>query len=81
MIIGLACSRRRPTERQYFKKVVNITDFHHFKMSAEEPGVVTCSVEVDSEPIGAKEKTALQYISGHVVHKIYAQLRKSKHWR
>ena len=36
---------------QYFKKVANITDYHHFKMSAEEPGVVTCSVEVDSEPI------------------------------
>ncbi|XP_066928356.1 uncharacterized protein [Clytia hemisphaerica] len=31
--------------------------------------------------LGTKEKAALNYIAGHAVHKIYAKLRTSKHWR
>lgn len=27
---------------QYFKKIVNIKKFHHFRFSKEEPGVVYC---------------------------------------
>ena len=31
--------------------------------------------------LSEKETGALQYLSGHVVHKIYVKLRKSNHWR
>ena len=41
-----------------------------------------CDVTVDIRTkLGPKEKTALNYIAGHTVHKIYAKLRLSKHWR
>lgn len=31
--------------------------------------------------LSERELAALQYLSGHVIHKTYLQLRKSKHWR
>ena len=31
--------------------------------------------------LSEKEFAALQYVAGHVVHKIYLKLRKSKHWK
>ena len=36
---------------EYFKKINNITDYHHFHFSAEEPGIVKCSVGIDGKPI------------------------------
>ena len=33
-----------------------------------------------TEKLSEKEYAALQYLSGHVIHKIYLKLRKSKHW-
>ena len=35
----------------------------------------------DSKIMSEREIGALQYLSGHVVHKIYLKLRKSQHWR
>ena len=34
----------------YFKKMTNITDYHHFQFSAAEPGIVNVSVGLDDEP-------------------------------
>ena len=33
---------------QYFKKITNITNFHHFRFTEDEPGVVYCKESVSS---------------------------------
>ena len=33
---------------QYFKKITNITNFHHFRFTENEPGVVYCKQSVSS---------------------------------
>ena len=35
----------------YFKRLKNILDYHHFKASKSEPGVITCQQTVMSEPV------------------------------
>ena len=35
----------------YFKRIPNITDYHHFRFSAAEPGIVNVSIGLDEEPI------------------------------
>lgn len=33
---------------QYFKKITNITNFHHFQFTKDKPGVVYCKESVSS---------------------------------
>ena len=35
---------------QFFKKLENITEYHHFRFDSREPGTVTCFTELDGEP-------------------------------
>ena len=34
----------------FFKKIDNITTFHHFKFDSEQPGIVECYTSLESEP-------------------------------
>ena len=35
----------------HFRKISNITDYHHFRCNHNEPGIVYCLRELDDEPV------------------------------
>ena len=41
----------------------------------------TSSTSTETLKLSEKEFAALEYVSGHIVHKIYLKLRKCRHWK
>lgn len=39
------------------------------------------TIVAEEKELSSKKTSALQYLSGHVVHKVFIKLQKSKHWQ